>query len=186
VTAGYFPPSGTDAAMMVFGVVSIAAALRVVTSRQLVHAVLWLVVALGAVAGCFVLLAADVVAWIQILVYVGAVVVLLLFGLMLTRTPMGSSAELTSGHGPRWIAAITALATAVTVGGTLHAGFADSVVAEVPVGRGNGASVGGALFRSWVLPFELLSVLLLAALVGALVLSHSSAVEQAGGGETDK
>mgnify|MGYP006207630125 CR=1 FL=1 len=62
------------------GVVALAAGLLVVTTRQLVHAALWLVVCLGAVAGCYLLLSAEFVALVQVLIYVGAVVVLLLFG----------------------------------------------------------------------------------------------------------
>ena len=58
---------------------------------DLVHAALWLVVTLGAVAGCYLVLAAEFVAWVQVLIYVGAVVVLLLFALMLTRAPIGRS-----------------------------------------------------------------------------------------------
>ena len=62
------------------GLVALGSALLVVTTRQLVHAALWLVVTLGALAGCYLLLAAEFVAWVQVLIYVGAVVVLLLFG----------------------------------------------------------------------------------------------------------
>lgn len=74
-----------DAVSVVFWVLSLLAvgsALLVVTTRHLVHAALWLVVTLGAVAGIFLLLAAEFVAWVQVLIYVGAVVVLLLFALM--------------------------------------------------------------------------------------------------------
>ena len=130
------------------GAVAVAAALLVVTTKQLVHAALWLVVALGAVAGCYLLLSAEFVAWVQVLIYVGAVVVLLLFGLMLTRAPIGVSADL---DGP-------------PLQGE-HIDVGDG-------GRGSSASAGTALFRAWVLPFEVLSVLLLAALVGAIVLSR--------------
>ena len=71
----------------------------VVTTRHLVRAGLWLVVALGAVAGCYLVLAAELVAWVQVLIYVGAVVVLLLFAVMLTRAPIGASDDLDR---PRW------------------------------------------------------------------------------------
>ena len=71
------------------GVVAVGSAVLVVTTQQLVHAALWLVVTLGALAGCYLLLSAEFVAWVQVLIYVGAVVVLLLFGLMLTRAPIG-------------------------------------------------------------------------------------------------
>jgi NADH:ubiquinone oxidoreductase subunit 6 (subunit J) len=95
--------TGVEILFALLGAVAVAAALLVVGSSNLVHAALWLVVALGALAGCYLLLTAEFIAWVQVLIYVGAVVVLLLFGLMLTRAPIGYSAELTSGN--RWAAA---------------------------------------------------------------------------------
>jgi len=74
---------------LLLGLVTVGSALLVVTTRTMVHAALWLVVTLGAVAGIFLLLAAEFLAWVQILIYVGAVVVLLLFALMLTKAPTG-------------------------------------------------------------------------------------------------
>ena len=70
----------------------------VVTTRQIVHAALWLVVSLGAVAGCYLVLTAEFVAWMQVLIYLGAVVVLLLFGMMLTQAPIGRVDDLTGGN----------------------------------------------------------------------------------------
>jgi len=75
---------------------------------------LWLVVSLGAIAGCFLVMSAEFVAWMQVLIYVGAVVVLLLFALMLTRAPIGRSDDLNTSN--KWIAGAVALAsTAVLV-----------------------------------------------------------------------
>ena len=76
---------------LLLGAVAVGSALLVVTTRNLVHAALWLVVTLAAVAGVYLVLAAEFVAWVQVLIYVGAVVVLLLFALMLTRAPTGRS-----------------------------------------------------------------------------------------------
>jgi len=97
------------------GLMALGSALLVVTTRHLVHAALWLVVTLGSIAGCYLLLSAEFVAWVQVLIYVGAVVVLLLFGLMLTRAPIGASNELDSSLGQRLAAAITAGATAAVL-----------------------------------------------------------------------
>lgn len=105
--------TGVEILFALLGVVAVGSALLVVGSHNLVHAALWLVVTLGALAGCYLLLTAEFVAWVQVLIYVGAVVVLLLFGLMLTRAPIGYSAELTSGN--RWVAAVVAGATAGTL-----------------------------------------------------------------------
>jgi len=155
------------------GLVALGSGLLVVTTHQMVHAALWLVVTLGAVAGCYLLLSAEFVAWVQVLIYVGAVVVLLLFGLMLTRAPIGVSADLDTPPMQRVAAAVIALG----LGGVLLVAAVDAFRGErIELGddsvRGSSASAGEAIFRAWVLPFEILSVLLLAALVGAIVLSR--------------
>ncbi|MDX6610784.1 MAG: NADH-quinone oxidoreductase subunit [Solirubrobacterales bacterium] len=155
------------------GAVAVASALLVVTTKQLVHAALWLVVALGAVAGCYLLLSAEFVAWVQILIYVGAVVVLLLFGLMLTRAPIGVSVDLDAPPLQRAAAAVVSLGLAcVVVVSAIDAFRGEHIRLDDDAGRGSSTSTGTALFRAWVLPFEVLSVLLLAALVGAIVLSR--------------
>jgi NADH-quinone oxidoreductase subunit J len=100
-------------------------------------------------------------------------VVLLLFGLMLTRAPIGLSLDLDASVAQRIAAAVTAGATA----GVLITSLVDAFGGErIELGddpRGGSAGAAGeAIFRGWVLPFEVLSVLLLAALVGAIVLSR--------------
>lgn len=159
------------------GLVAIGSALLVVTTTRLVHAALWLVVTLGALAGCYLLLAAEFVAWVQVLIYVGAVVVLLLFALMLTRAPTGVDAGSSTGNRP--VAAVVALAVAGVLVGTLVAGFHDVRIDTDESVVGSASATGEAIFTSWVLPFEVLSVVLLAALVGAIVLSRSRG-EQSG------
>src|SRR5437870_10055119 len=67
-------------------------AIRLVTSRNVVHAALYLVVTLAMVGGSYLLLAAEFVAWVQVLIYVGAIIVLVLFSLMLTKAPIGREA----------------------------------------------------------------------------------------------
>ncbi len=98
-----------QAVFVLLSLVALGSALLVVTTSNLVHAALWLVVTLGAIAGLFLVLAAEFVAWVQVLVYVGAVVVLLLFALMLTRAPdrphrRGVAAPVPpcGGGRPRW------------------------------------------------------------------------------------
>ena len=155
------------------GLVALGSALLVVTTRHLVHAALWLVVTLGAIAGCYLLLSAEFVAWVQVLIYVGAVVVLLLFGLMLTRAPIGASNELNASLPQRIAAAVTAGGTAaVLVASVVDAFHGEHIDLSDDRVAGSSRTVGQAVFRSWVLPFEVLSLLLLAALVGAIVLSR--------------
>jgi NADH-quinone oxidoreductase subunit J len=144
----------------------------VVTTRQLVHAALWLVVSFGALAASYVVLAAEFIAWVQVLIYVGAIVVLLLFGIMLTRAPIGRSDDLDSGN--RLVALVVAVATAAVLVTTLVQGFRSAYFPlKARVGNGSAQALGASLFRTWVLPFEALSVLLLAALIGAIVLSRT-------------
>jgi NADH-quinone oxidoreductase subunit J len=168
----YLSPTGAEVLFVVLGLVTLAAAVLVVTTKHLVHAALYLVVALGAIAGCYLVLSAEFVAWVQVLIYVGAVVVLLLFGLMLTRAPIGASDDLDSGPLQRVAAAVVALGTAVVLVVVLldawRTAWIDLDAAQV----GSAEVTGTAVFRAWVLPFEVLSVLLLAALIGAIVLSR--------------
>ena len=162
-----------EALFGLLGLVAVVSGLLVVTTRQLVHAALWLVVCLGAIAGCYLLLSAEFVAWVQVLIYVGAVVVLLLFGLMLTRAPIGISTDLDGPPLQRLAAAVVALGLVAVLGVASWAGFrGEDIELSGNVTRGSAASTGASVFRVWVLPFEVLSVLLLAALVGAIVLSR--------------
>jgi NADH-quinone oxidoreductase subunit J len=159
-----------EVVFVLLGVVTVGGAVLVVTTRQLVHAALWLVVSFGALAASFLVLTAEFVAWVQVLIYVGAVVVLLLFGIMLTRAPIGRSDALDSGN--RWAALAVAAATAGVLVTVVVRGFKDAHVPLRP-GAGTAGELGRSVFRVWVLPFEVLSLLLLAALVGAIVLSRT-------------
>ncbi|MDX6281611.1 MAG: NADH-quinone oxidoreductase subunit [Kribbellaceae bacterium] len=158
----------TTALFSIAGAVALLAAVITVTSRRIVHAALWLVVTLGAVAGCFGALHAEFVALVQILVYVGAIVVLVLFALMLTKAPTNPLPSLTTGRSP--FAAAVALVLALILGTGVVFAFGNQKIRPVPAGSAE--SIGTAVFRNWVLPFEVLSVLLLAALIGAIVLSQ--------------
>jgi len=169
----YLSPTGAEVVLVLLGVVAVVSALLVVTTRQLVHAALWLVVTLGAIAGSYLVLTAEFIAWVQVLVYVGAVVALLLFGLMLTRAPIGASPDLDTRNRP--LAAVAGVATSAALV-VLVVDALRSAYVDLPAVAGGGAAgaTGAALFRTWVLPFEVLSVLLLAALVGAIVLSRTA------------
>src|SRR5712691_7160605 len=92
---------GIIAAAMAFG------AIGVVRTQNVVHAALFLVVVLAGSAAQYILLGAEFVAWVQVLVYIGAVIVLFLFGIMLTRAPMHPKDSLDNDL--RWPAAVTAV-----------------------------------------------------------------------------
>jgi len=157
---------------LLFGAVALvtsASAVLAVTTRHLVHAALWLVVTLGTLSGCYLVLGAELVALVQLLVYVGAVVVLVLFALMLTRAPIGPSREHSSGPAQRVAAVVVGAGTAALLAVVLLAGFG-STVFRPPAIRTR--TVATQLFGAWVWPFELLSVLLLVALVAAFAVSR--------------
>lgn len=147
--------------------VSVFAALRLVTAKNLVHGALYLVVALLGVATTFLLLTAEFVAWVQVLIYVGAVIVLLLFGLMLTRAPIGKTAM---DRQQRLVAAPVAIGLFVVTMPVLWRYF-DGQTISYASDTGNTASVGSEIFTNFVFPFEVVSVLLLAALIGAVFLA---------------
>ncbi|SFB81597.1 NADH-quinone oxidoreductase subunit J [Streptomyces aidingensis] len=168
-TREFLSPAGVEIVFVLVGLVTLGAGILCVTSRQLVHAALYLVVALGGLAVHYLLLTAEFIAWVQVLIYLGSVVVLLLFGLMLTRAPIGPSPDADSRNRP------VALAVAVLAAATLVTLVADAFRTtwiELDTPHGRSGDIGASLFRHWVLPFELLSVILLAALVGAIVISR--------------
>lgn len=162
--------TGLELIFIGLAVLTGASALLSVTSPRVVHCALWLVVALGSLAGVYLVLGAEVVALVQLLVYVGAVVVLVLFALMLTRAPIAPSGRLDAPRRQRYAAVAAAVSLGVLMAGVGVYAVGDTVV-PVAGDRGSAVAVGTAVFAGWLLPFELLSVLLLAALVGALAIS---------------
>jgi NADH-quinone oxidoreductase subunit J len=165
----FLTPTGVEVVFVLVGLAVLGAAVLTVTTSQLVHAALWLVVALGGLAIEYLLLTAEFIAWVQVLIYLGSVVVLVLFGLMLTKAPIGRSPDADSGN--RWVALGVAVVAAATLV-TLVVDAFRSTWMDLSSGGGSTRANGEILFRYWVLPFEALSVLLLAALVGAIVLSR--------------
>ena len=165
-----------DVLFAAVAVLCAASAVLAVTTRHLVHAALWLVVTLGTLAGCYLVLGAELVALVQLLVYVGAVVVLVLFALMLTRAPIGPSPEHSSGRVQRVAAAVVAAGVTGLLGGVLLAALGGSVVHTRP---GPTHAVAEQLFGAWVWPFELLSLLLLVALIAAFAVSRMPSLQSA-------
>lgn len=152
---------------LVVAAVSGFAAVRLVTNKNLVHAALYLVVTLLGMAIIFLLLTAEFVAWVQVLIYVGAVIVLLLFGLMLTRAQIGKTAL---DRQQRWVAGPVAFVLFAVTTPVLWR-FFDGQTIDLNQEGGNTAELGTEIFTNFVLPFEVVSVLLLAALVGAVFLA---------------
>jgi NADH-quinone oxidoreductase subunit J len=163
--------------LVLFGVgaaMSISA-LFVVLAQNVVHAAMWLVGALLGAAIMYLLLLADFVAWVQVLVYVGAIVVLLLFGLMLTRAPIGRA---NFDNAQRPVAAVTAAIVFGVLSWILVDAFEGTKIDLIRDEGTKTRSVGETIFSDYVLPFEVVSVLLLAALVGAVVISRRDVGEE--------
>ena len=158
----------------VIAAVMVAAAVVVVTNRNVVRSALALIVVFAGVAAQFIVLAAEFVSVTQVLVYIGAITVLMLFGIMLTRSRIGRDTDMTNDHW--WAGIVTALLLLGVMGYSLLDHFGDDPLpAEREVATVNGsntATVSDAIFSQYLIPFEVISVLLLAALVGAIVIAR--------------
>ena len=160
--------TGNEYAFMVLAVVGTVAAIRLVTAANVVHAALYLVVTLSMVAAAYLLLAAEFIAWVQILIYVGAIVILFLFGLMLTKAPIGREVLDNQSRGVAVVVAVAILAGLVFLIQDAYSWDG----AKIDPAPASAAAVGQSIFSTYVLPFEVVSFLLLAALIGAIVLSR--------------
>ncbi len=151
-----------------FVALSIAiAAFFVVTCRDLVRAVLWFTVALLAIAALYAMLDAPFLSGVQVLTYVGGVATLMIFGVMLTRRHAGGRAEADNASKP--IGALAAVAMfALMATAILKTDLTATTSAPARTTR----EVAHALFDEQLLAFEVLSLLLLAAIVGAVVLAR--------------
>jgi NADH-quinone oxidoreductase subunit J len=161
----------TDARNIVFltiALVMVTAAVLVVVTRNVVHAALSLVLALAGSAALFLMLGAEFVAWTVVLVYIGAVIVLFLFGIMITRAPIGRD-DAKLDHDRRWPAALIALAV---FGVTATSSILAFESAEIPEGVVRTTGIGDVLFSRYVVPFEAVSLVLLGALIGGIVLAR--------------
>jgi NADH-quinone oxidoreductase subunit J len=157
---------GRGIAFLVFAGLSAIASVFAVTTRNVVHAALGLAAALVGAAGLFILFGAEFVGLAQVLIYVGAVVVLFLFGIMLTATPGRAVVD----NDQRGFAALVALGVFGVLAAGILATFGTRTI-DFDVAFTT-TELGNALFTTWILPFEAVSILLLAALVGAIVLAR--------------
>ena len=144
-----------------------AGALGVVLTRNIVYAAFALLASLLGVAGVFLLMFAEFLALVQILIYGGAVVIVVLFSLMLTRI---QDFERLTDHRQWPMAAVTAIA----VFGLLTAGILTTNVRTVERQSVGLDTMGESLFTTWAIPFEVASLVLLVALIGSIVLVRAS------------
>ena len=152
-----------DIIFYLFAAVTVVSAFLVVTNRNIVHAAFYLLFTFFGVAGIYVMLGADFVAVVQLIVYVGGILILILFGVMLTNKI--TNVEIKTGT-------IHTLPASIVLG--LFAGAIGAVVlntnwkvVETPESGATTSALGSMLVNEYALIFELLGILLLIALVGA-------------------
>jgi len=168
-------------AFYVLAVVLVGSALAVVMLRRIVHAALFLVLVFGATAGVYVLLNAEFIAIVQVLIYAGAITVLVLFAIMLTQHSMGRNSNPFSKQW--WLAGFICV---ILAGGLIYAVTNSKMAIGAPgssVNLASAGAAGGSVVRigqllyspftySYVLPFEIASVVLLVAIVGAIMIGR--------------
>lgn len=152
--------------------VTVLGSLGVVLARNIVHSALFLVLALLAVAGVFILLAAEFLAIVQILIYGGAVAILILFVMMLTRV-RDNMAALDGEQRP-----LAAIAAGTFLGMTVLAILSTEWPGETEEATVISIEqIGDKLFTNWAVPFEIASLVLIVALVGAIILARGEESE---------
>ena len=154
---------GIIAAVMIFG------ALSVVTSNNVVHAALWLVTVLGGVAAQYILAAAEFVAVSQVMVYIGAVMVLFLFGIMLTRAQIGKDTGL---NNTTWAIGIPVAAVLFALLAYVILDFTEDNVIDEPASPAPTQAIADQVLSPYLVPFFGMTFVLLAAAIGAIVLAR--------------
>lgn len=158
-----------------FGAIAIISAILVITSHNVVHSAAFLGGTLFAVAGIFLTLHAEFLAGVQVIVYVGGILVLFVFVIMLIAV---ERSQYERQFNRQWTVAV--VTSAILIGeigyGVYHGKdsfLLPTAVAPIPAGAapGNSERVAAALYQTYLLPFEIASILLLVAIVGAVVLS---------------
>jgi NADH-quinone oxidoreductase subunit J len=162
--------NGIVVAFWVLSATTIACALAVVFVRNLVHAVLFLALTFVGVAGLYVVLAADFVAVVQVLIYAGAVGVLMTFAIMLTPAADRENSETPF----LWPAALVSVAVFGLIWWVVTREAQWNVSDREPLAT-TARALGEAFLKPYVVPFEIASVLLMTAMIGAIILTREDA-----------
>jgi NADH-quinone oxidoreductase subunit J len=152
----------------IIGFFMVVAALCVVSTKNVVHAALWLVLVLAGVAALYVLAAAEFVAVSQVLVYIGAVMVLFLFGIMLTRAQIGGESN-TMNRGWGWAVPVAIVLLALLSWAALDFTGKDKLPDKGPTPN---VQLSDNVLSTYLVPFLAISFVLLAAAIGAIVLAR--------------
>jgi NADH-quinone oxidoreductase subunit J len=163
--------------VLIFGLaslVTLGAAIAVVTHKNILHSAFFLVLAFVGVASIYVLLEAPFIAVVQVLVYIGAIAILIVFAIMLTRRLMSKDLEQKNAQ---WgLAALGSVALFAVLGWIVYNTkwpVTSAAVPEDPI-----TILGQELLSTFVIPFEIASVLLLAALIGAILIGRERDQDQ--------
>lgn len=156
---------------VVLAAFTLAAGVMVVTVKNIIHAALWLIASFFSVAALYLLMEAEFIAIVQVLVYVGAISILVLFAIMLTRHVTGEGVR--QLYQRWWIALIVAAALfgLLIVPTVFNYQWAVPPGGEQATGIASAVEIGKAFMSEYLLPFEVASVLLLVALIGAIVIA---------------
>ncbi len=158
----------------VFALLALAGAVLTVTRRSAVHSAMWLIVSLGGIAGLFLLQHAEFLFAVQIVLYVGGIMLLFLFVIMLVNLDQASRQS--QFNKQSWVALACALATGAVVMYFLRRGAGAfrlaAPQAAASVTEGNTERIADVLFSQYLLPFELASILLLVAIVGSVIMAR--------------
>ena len=154
-------------AFLIIGLLLLGGAVAIITTRDLVHAVLWLALTLVATAAAFVLLRADLLAAVQIMLYTGGIITLMLFAVMLTRRLAGSAIRIESRG---WIRSLPI--PLLFVGMVASAIFRSDLPDGPVLAAADAQGVGKLFLTQHVLAFEVLSALLLISMIGAIAIAR--------------
>ena len=155
--------------------VAVVSALLVITRRNPVHSAIWLIITLLSVALLYLQLQAEFIAAVQIILYIGGIMVLFLFVIMLVNLDVALRQE---QFNQQWgVAGLAALLLAAELAGVIYLGRGTMALPQAPPGalQPNTELIGSALYQAYMLPFEIASLLLLVAMVGAVVMTRRKA-----------
>jgi NADH-quinone oxidoreductase subunit J len=166
--------TGTVVAFWLLAAMTIGAAVGVAAVRNLIHAVGLLIVTFGGLAGLYITLSADFIAVVQVLIYIGAIAILIIFAIVLTPQASRDNQE--------GFMRLPALALGLlTAAGMIYVALdTDWAISDREGFESTATQIGDALLDKYVLPFEIASVLLLLAVLGAIVLVRPEGVEEEG------
>jgi NADH-quinone oxidoreductase subunit J len=171
VTVGDWLTEWANWVFLLLAVPTFASSVMVVRSRNVVRAVLYLVIAMGGSAALFLMLGAEFVGWTVVIVYLGAVIILFLIGIMITRAPLTRSIDLSEPLSAKVPAAMLSLILFGVVSWAVVDSFGTATI-PLPDEATRTAELGTSIFSLWIVPFEVVSFVLLAALIGGIVLAR--------------